>query len=207
MKIEKKKVLGGQPLSKAAKSAIAATLGMAAAFTLNACDDSSSPTSGQVFEPIDSSSSEENHEPLGGDVGPEEVIPPDSSDSPETTSSSSQAEPTPESSSQVEPPASSSQVAVDIPQSHETFSSSVLEALSSAAESSSSTADTSTIDKPASSSSLAQPSYKEIQELCEDKPAGATVEYNSLLYVCPDHNGPGMLASMVTTFERTDLDV
>lgn len=197
MKIEKRKVSQSKPLSTATKSAIAATLGMAAAFTLNACDDSSSPTSGQVFEPVDSSSSEENHEPLGGDVAPEDIIPPDSSDSPETTSSSSEtvgpessSETTLESSSQAEPPASSSsQVAVDIPQSHETFSSSVLEALSSAAE---------------SSSSQKQPT---IEELCDGTPGGTTVEYNSLLYVCPDHNGPGMLASMVTTFERTDLDV
>ena len=197
MKIEKRKVSQSKPLSTATKSAIAATLGMAAAFTLNACDDSSSPTSGQVVEPIDSSSSEENHEPLGGDVGPEEVIPPDYANSSEATTTSSEtvgpessSETTLESSSQAEPPASSSsQVAVDIPQSHETFSSSVLEALSSAAE---------------SSSSQKQPT---IEELCDGTPGGTTVEYNSLLYVCPDHNGPGMLASMVTTFERTDLDV
>jgi len=197
MKIEKKKVAGNKPLSTAAKSAIAATLGITAAFTLNACDDSSSPTSGQVVEPIDSSSSEENYEPLGGDVAPEEVIPPDYANSSEATSSSSEtvgpessSETTLESSSQAEPPASSSsQVAVDIPQSHETFSSSVLEALSSAAE---------------SSSSQKQPT---IEELCDGTPGGTTVEYNSLLYVCPDHNGPGMIASMVTTFERTDLDV
>ncbi|MBO4436400.1 MAG: hypothetical protein J5791_05900 [Fibrobacter sp.] len=184
MNIEKRKVSQSKPLSTAAKSAIAATLGLAASFTLNACDDSSSPTSGQVVFPADSSSSEENHEPLGGDVGPEDVIPPDSSDSPETTSSSSQAEPTPESSSQVEPPASSSQVIVDIPQSHETFSSSVLEALSS--------------------SSQAVPTMEEIEKLCNNDPSAVSVEYNSLLYICPDHEG--MIASMVTTFEKTDLE-
>lgn len=198
MKIEKRKVSQSKPLSTATKSAIAATLGMAAAFTLNACDDSSSPTSGQVVEPIDSSSSEENHEPLGGDAAPEDVIPPDSANSSEATTTSSETV-VPESSSEtvgpetssetVTPASSSSQVAVDIPQSHETFSSSVLEALSSAAE---------------SSSSQKQPT---IEELCDGTPGGTTVEYNSLLYVCPDHNGPGMLASMVTTFERTDLDV
>lgn len=203
MKIEKKKVLGGQPLSKAAKSAIAATLGMAAAFTLNACS-AGDPLSDDIVFPVEedpnpgsSSSSEENHEPLGGDVGPEDIIPPDYANSSEATTTSSEtvgpessSETTLESSSQAEPPASSSsQVAVDIPQSHETFSSSVLEALSSAAE---------------SSSSQKQPT---IEELCDGTPGGTTVEYNSLLYVCPDHNGPGMLASMVTTFERTDLDV
>ena len=194
MNIEKRKVSQSKPLSTATKSAIAATLGMAAAFTLNACDDSSSPTSGQVVEPIDSSSSEE---PLGGDAAPEDVIPPDSANSSEATTTSSEtvgpessSETTLESSSQAEPPtSSSSQVTVDIPQSHETFSSSVLEALSSSAE---------------SSSSQKQPT---IEELCDGTPGGTTVEYNSLLYVCPDHNGPGMLASMVTTFERTDLDV
>lgn len=193
MKIEKKKVSQSKPLSTATKSAIAATLGMAAAFTLNACDDSSSPTSGQVVEPINSSSSEE---PLGGDAAPEDVIPPESSDSQTANSSSEAATPAssetagPETSSEtVTPASSSSQVAVDIPQSAETFSSSVLEALSSAAE---------------SSSSQKQPT---IEELCDGTPGGTTVEYNSLLYVCPDHNGPGMIASMVTTFEKTDLDV
>ena len=166
MNIEKRKVSQSTPLSTATKSAIAATLGLTASFTLNACDDSSSATSGQVLEPI-----------------------PDSANSSETVSSSSQTEAT-SSSSQVEnAPSSSSQVAVDIPQSAETFSSSVLEALSSAAE---------------SSSSQKQPT---IEELCDGTPGGTTVEYNSLLYVCPDHNGPGMIASMVTTFEKTDLDV
>lgn len=203
MKIEKRKVSQSKPLSTATKSAIAATLGMAAAFTLNACS-AGDPLSGDIVFPVEedpnpgsSSSSEENHEPLGGDAAPEDVIPPDSANSSEATTTSSEtvgpessSETTLESSSQAEPPASSSsQVAVDIPQSHETFSSSVLEALSSAAE---------------SSSSQKQPT---IEELCDGTPGGTTVEYNSLLYVCPDHNGPGMLASMVTTFERTDLDV
>ena len=203
MKIEKRKVSQSKPLSTATKSAIAATLGMAAAFTLNACS-AGDPLSGDIVFPVEedpnpgsSSSSEENHEPLGGDAAPEDVIPPDSANSSEATTTSSEtvgpessSETTLESSSQAEPPtSSSSQVTVDIPQSHETFSSSVLEALSSAAE---------------SSSSQKQPT---IEELCDGTPGGTTVEYNSLLYVCPDHNGPGMLASMVTTFERTDLDV
>lgn len=170
MKIEKKKVVGNKPLSIAVKRSIAATLGMAAAFTLSACDDSVS------------AGGDESVEPLGGDMPPDEVIPPASSDSPEAESSSSQ-------------------VIVDIPQSHETFSSSVLDALSSAAQSSSSTADSSTIEKPTSSSSTAQPS---IEELCKGTPGGTTVEYNSLLYVCPDH-GNGMISSMVTTFERDDV--
>ena len=204
MKIEKRKVSQSKPLSTATKSAIAATLGMAAAFTLNACS-AGDPLSGDIVFPVEedpnpgsSSSSEENHEPLGGDAAPEDVIPPDSANSSEATTTSSETV-VPESSSEtvgpetssetVTPASSSSQVAVDIPQSHETFSSSVLEALSSAAE---------------SSSSQKQPT---IEELCDGTPGGTTVEYNSLLYVCPDHNGPGMLASMVTTFERTDLDV
>ena len=39
MKIEKKKISGIKSISLAAKSAIAATLGMAGALTLNACDE------------------------------------------------------------------------------------------------------------------------------------------------------------------------
>ena len=127
MKIEKKKITGNKQLSAAAKSAIAATLGMAAAFTLNACDDSSSARS------------DDNEEPLGGIVAPEDPYLPDSGSSTETASSSSQAE-GPASSSQVENAPSSSSKIVDIPLSQEPVSSSVAEAISSLMESSSSQA-------------------------------------------------------------------
>ena len=53
MKIEKKKVSQNKILSTAAKSAIAATFGMAAAFTLNACDDSTSANSEQGDDTVE----------------------------------------------------------------------------------------------------------------------------------------------------------
>ena len=201
MNIEKRKVSQSKPLSTATKSAIAATLGMAAAFTLNACDDSSSPTSGQVVEPIDSSSSEE---PLGGDAAPEDVIPPDSSDSPETTSSSSQADAIPGTSSQVENVPSSSIQTIDIPLSHEPVSSSLMEAISSALESSSSAAEPASSESvPASSAS--QPTEQELKDACNGVPGGTSVDIGGQMYLCPDTGG-GMMFSMISTFERTDIE-
>ena len=77
MRIEKKKVARNNPLSPAAKSAIAGLLGMAAAISLGACENGSSADS--------------EEEPLGGDV----YIPtndqkdnPSSSETPQTSSSS-----------------------------------------------------------------------------------------------------------------------
>ena len=77
MRIEKKKVARNNPLSPAAKSAIAGLLGMAAAISLGACENGSSADS--------------EEEPLGGDV----YIPtndqkdiPSSSETTQTSSSS-----------------------------------------------------------------------------------------------------------------------
>ena len=222
MKIEKKKISGSRPLSAAAKSAIATALGMAAAFTLNACDDTVSGGS---------------EEPLGGDVAPEEVIPPASSDSPETGSSeatpnSSSVTAGPASSNQVEnTPSSSSEKIVDIPLSQEPVSSSVAEAISAMMESSSSeaapassevaptsseTAPTSS-ETATSSSSYAQwgPGSSSSSQNGWVQPNSSSVDYSE---ECPD-NDPYcihvhmsqdrpdgcMAASMVTTFERDDI--
>ena len=143
MNIEKKIVARSTKLSSIAKKAIAATFGLSAAFTLNACDDSSSPTSGQVVIPADSSSSEENHEPLGDDVGTKPIEPQEPPQTPTPESSNSDA-------------FSSSSKYLDIPQSHEAISSEVFEALSSAAQpaaNSSATTPASSAGQPLSSTS------------------------------------------------------
>ena len=217
MKIEKRKVCGNRPLSTAAKSAIATTLGMAAVFALNACDDGSSARS------------DDNQEPLGGIVVPEEPLYPDSILSSETESSSSQKETTPSSSTLTEEPANSSQVentqssssqVVDIPLSQEPVSSSLMDAISSALESSSSVAEpassetdptSSTITPESSSetvepaSSSSQPTEEEIRRACQGWQAADSVNIGGQLYLCPD-NGGGMLFSMISTFERTDVE-
>lgn len=212
MKIEKKKVLGGQPLSKAAKSAIAATLGMAAAFTLNACDDSSSAKDDDV-------------EPLGGIVAPDEYRgdPESSSEAVSPASSSETAEP--ETSSETVSPASSSSKTVDIPLSQEPVSSSLMDAISSALESSSSaTEPTSSANTPESSSETVQPGSSTVEPAssssggawgdepiinpCDGVPAGTSVDYGGQLYLCPNSSssGGGMMFSMISTFERTDIE-
>ena len=218
MKIEKKKISGGKPLSAAAKSAIAATLGMAAAFTLNACDDSSSAKDDDV-------------EPLGGIVAPDEYrgAPESSSEAASPASSSETAEP--ETSSETDSPASSSSKTVDIPLSQEPVSSSLMEAISSALESSSSaaeptsseTAPTSSAIAPESSSETVQPGSSSVTPAssssingwgdpvvnpCEGVPAGTEVEYGGRLYLCPNSSssGGGMMFSMISTFERTDIE-
>ena len=211
MKIEKKKITDGKPLSTATKSAIAAALGMAAAFTLNACDDTSSASS---------------EEPLGGDVAPEETILPDSVNSSETVSSSSQAE-GPASSSQVENTPSSSSKIVDFPLSQEPVSSSVAEAISSLMEMSSSeatpasseaeptssdAAPTSSTVAPESSSAVAPPSSSSnygwgvpnsssvnLEEVCPDDDPWCIQ-----VHMCENPSGC-MAGSMVTTFERDDI--
>lgn len=221
MKIEKKKITDGKPLSTATKSAIAAALGMAAAFTLNACDDTSSASS---------------EEPLGGDVAPEETILPDSVNSSETVSSSSQEGTTPSSSTPTEGPASSSQgentpssssKIVDFPLSQEPVSSSVAEAISSLMEMSSSeatpasseaeptssdAAPTSSTVAPESSSAVAPPSSSSnygwgvpnsssvnLEEVCPDDDPWCIQ-----VHMCENPSGC-MAGSMVTTFERDDI--
>jgi len=216
MKIEKKKITGDKQLSAAAKSAIAVALGMAAAFTLNACDDTSSAS---------------NEEPLGGDMPPEDIIPPASSDSPETTSSSSELEST---------PSSSSEKIVDIPLSQEPVSSSVEEAISSLMESSSSeAAPASSAVAPKSSSDVVPPASSETVPTSSEtatssssyaqwgpgsssssqngwvQPRSSSVDYSEECpdndpycinyYFCRDNPSGCMAGSMVTTFERDDI--
>lgn len=217
MKIEKKKITGDKQLSAAAKSAIAVALGMAAAFTLNACDDTVSGGS---------------EEPLGGDMPPEDVIPPASSDSPETTSSSSELEST---------PSSSSEKIVDIPLSQEPVSSSVEEAISSLMESSSSeAAPASSAVAPGSSSDVVPPVSSEAAPTSSEtatssssyvqwgpigsssssqngwvQPRSSSADYSEECpdndpycinyYFCRDNPSGCMAGSMVTTFERDDI--
>jgi len=208
VKIEKRRVSQNKVLSFATKSAIAAALGMSASLALSACDDSSSAKDDEEATPG----------PLGGDVAPEE----------QDIIRSSSSESTPEPSSQEQAPASSCQVdnsspaetalssssnSIDIPLSQEPVSSSLMDAISSALESSSSaTEPTSSETVPESSSeaveptsSASQPTEQELKDACQGSPGGTSVDIGGHLYLCPD-NGGGMLFSMISTFERSDVE-
>lgn len=218
MKIEKKKITGNKQLSAAAKSAIAATLGMAAAFTLNACDDSSSAKDDDIV-------------PLGGIVAPDEYRgdPESSSEAASPASSSETAEP--ETSSETVSPASSSSKIVDIPLSQEPVSSSVAEAISSLMESSSSQAAPESSEAAPTSSTVAPGSSSEATPASSDDtpsssshsgwnnwpadPSSSSKDYSDVcpdndpwciqVHMCEDRPDGCMAASMVTTFERDDI--
>ena len=217
MKIEKRKVT----------SAIAATLGLTAAFTLNACDDSTSASSDQ-----------------GGDTvtpNPESSaqVEPGSSAVTEGPAISSQAENGPASSQVENTPSSSSEKIVDIPLSQEPVSSSVAEAISSLMESSSSVdAPTSSVNAAISvadnpTSSAAAPSSSDVKPTSSSyaqwgpiggssssqngwvKPNSSSVDYSEECpdndawcinyHFCRDNPSGCMAGSMVTTFERDDI--
>ena len=204
MKIEKRKVSCSKPFSAAVKSAIAASFGIAAAFTLNACDDSTSASSEQ-----------------GGDT----VTEPESSAQVEPGSSA--ATEGAATSSQAESKQSSSSKVVDIPLSHEPLSSEAVEALSAAAESSSSeAAAVSVADNPASSaaapsSSEAAPASSDATPASSTSPSSSSVgswgqgtssvepcseddPFCIQVHMCENQYGC-MVGSMVTTFERDDI--
>lgn len=224
MKIEKRKVTEAKPLSVAAKSAMGVMLGMTTAATFIACGG---PV-GEISDAIDenSSSSNEIQAPKSDSFSPE------SSNQAETQQSSSEqseaqqnsAEQTSAQQSGQEQTetkqSSSSQVVVDIPLSHEPISSSVMEALSAAAESSSSST-------PPTNSSSSHIKFGDGPETdttcppmfpstdpCKCVPDGTTVEYQTefgvQLITCPQPNSSqnmdGFSFSMVTTFERTDVE-
>ena len=216
MNIEKKKVTETKSFSVAAKSALAATLGMTAAFTLNACDDSSSATSGQVALPIEAEP-ESSDDSKTVESSPSEESKP-TSDSATTVNNTKQtgaqqsgsepAETTQDTSKQPESQKSSSSKAVEIPLSHEPISSSLAEAISSFLESSSSDAPSSS-SAPASSSSNngwgpAHPNP------CEGLAPGDTTTYDSQIIICPSSSSQDPWShgwSMVITFEKTDIEV
>ena len=212
MEIEKRKVTEAKPLSVAAKSAMGVMLGVTTAATFIACGG----PMGEVSDAIDenSSSSDEIQTPKSDSSSPE------SSNQAETQQSSSeQAEAQQSSSEQAETSqSSSSQVVVDIPLSHEPISSSVLEALSSAAESSSSattpTSSSSSDIKFGDSPKEECPSAFPSSDPCKCVPDGTTVEYQTefgvQLITCPlpaSSQSSGFSFSMVTTFEKTDIEV
>ncbi|MBO7061387.1 MAG: hypothetical protein J6W54_09905 [Fibrobacter sp.] len=224
MKIEKRKVTEAKPLSVAAKSAMGVMLGMTTAATFIACGG---PV-GEISDAIDenSSSSNEIQAPKSDSSSPE------SSNQAETQQSSSEQSEAQQNSAeqtgaqqsgqeQTETKqSSSSQVVVDIPLSHEPISSSVMEALSAAAESSSSST-------PPTNSSSSHIKFGDGPETdttcppmfpstdpCKCVPDGTTVEYQTefgvQLITCPQPNSSqnmdGFSFSMVTTFERTDVE-
>ena len=237
MKIEKRKVKDSAIVSLAKRSAIATVLGMSAAFSLNACDDSTSASSDPTPAPVSEDSQPSSSSATTG----EEAIPESTSPTETLQSSSEQAETQQSSSEQSEAQqnsaeqtgaqqsgqeqtetkqSSSSQVVVDIPLSHEPISSSVMEALSAAAESSSSST------PPTNSSSsyikfgdgpetdTTCPPMFPSTDPCKCVPDGTTVEYQTefgvQLITCPQPNSSqnmdGFSFSMVTTFERTDVE-
>ena len=221
MKIEKRKVTEAKPLSVAAKSAMGVMLGVTTAATFIACGG----PMGEVSDAIDenSSSSDEIQTPKSDSSSPE------SSNQAETQQSSSEQSEAQQNSAeqtgaqqsgqeQTETKqSSSSQVVVDIPLSHEPISSSVLEALSSAAESSSSattpTSSSSSDIKFGDSPKEECPSAFPSSDPCKCVPDGTTVEYQTefgvQLITCPlpaSSQSSGFSFSMVTTFERTDVE-
>ena len=221
MEIEKRKVTEAKPLSVAAKSAMGVMLGVTTAATFIACGG----PMGEVSDAIDenSSSSDEIQTPKSDSSSPE------SSNQAETQQSSSEQSEAQQNSAeqtgaqqsgqeQTETKqSSSSQVVVDIPLSHEPISSSVLEALSSAAESSSSattpTSSSSSDIKFGDSPKEECPSAFPSSDPCKCVPDGTTVEYQTefgvQLITCPlpaSSQSSGFSFSMVTTFERTDVE-
>lgn len=190
MKIEKKKVTEAKSFSVAAKGALAATLGMTAAFTLNACDDSSTATSGQVALPIEAEP-ESSGDSKTVESSPSEESKP-TSDSATTVNNTKQTgaqqtgteqkEAQQNNTEQAESQKSSSSKAVEIPLSHEPISSSLAEAISSFLESSSSDAnpassatspDTSAA-APESSSETAQPASSSDAPSSSSAPASSS---------------------------------
>ena len=190
MKIEKKKITETKSFSVAAKSALAATLGMTAAFTLNACDDSSTATSGQVALPIEAEP-ESSDDSKTVESSPSEESKP-TSDSATTVNNTKQTgaqqtgteqkEAQQNNTEQAESQKSSSSKAVEIPLSHEPISSSLAEAISSFLESSSSdanpassaaTPDTSAT-APESSSETAQPASSSDAPSSSSAPASSS---------------------------------
>ena len=224
MNIEKRKVTEAKPLSVAAKSAMGVMLGMTTAATFIACGG---PV-GEISDAIDenSSSSNEIQAPKSDSSSPEssnqaEVQQSSSEQSEAQQNSAEQTGAQQSGQEQTETKqSSSSQVVVDIPLSHEPISSSVMEALSAAAESSSSST------PPTNSSSsyikfgdgpetdTTCPPMFPSTDPCKCVPDGTTVEYQTefgvQLITCPQPNSSqnmdGFSFSMVTTFERTDVE-
>lgn len=199
MKIEKKKVLGNATLSSSAKATIAASLGVAASFALSACISDSSDVSAE------------------GPKTPERTCGMVACDEDLTSSSSNESNP------------SSSSKVIDIPKSYEHYSSSVIEALSSASQpvarpiSSSITGgvpliySSPTIPLSSSSAKPASSSNNKV-EIIVNPPKDSTfiptidpsvpVIKDSLIFIhlCEDPNSPGcQIQSMVTTLETDDI--
>jgi len=199
MKIEKKKVLGNATLSSSAKATIAASLGVAASFALSACISDSSDVSAE------------------GPKTPERTCGMVACDEDLTSSSSNESNP------------SSSSKVIDIPKSYEHYSSSVIEALSSASQpvarpiSSSITGgvpliySSPTIPLSSSSAKPASSSNNKV-EIIVNPPKDSTfiptidpsvpVIKDTLIFIhlCEDPNSPGcQIQSMVTTLETDDI--
>lgn len=202
MKIEKKKKLENANWNTSAKRGLAVLMGMAAA-GLIACDDTSSASSTEP-EPVN---------PQEGVIQPVEN--PESSTSQKTQSSESQttqssvSQTTQSSVSETEN-LSSSQVVVDIPKSSSSFDMSLFSS-SSIDEIQPLAGDPIVVlDEPSSSSESGSVESSSSETTGPDKQVTPPPldDYNSYIRICPDLNNPACLpASMVTTFESTDIIV
>ena len=180
MKIEKKKIINSSRLSSTTKAGIASMLGMSAVLMSGCLGEAES---GQVIGPVEP----DNNNPNSSD----------DSETPEIQSSSS---------------------VVDIPLSHEHLSSEVVEALSSSAmdtpnsssenlassssealSSSSENSSSSFVEKPLSSSSDSVVPPWPREKTCE------TVDSTGIHVIMCHDDDRGMMASMVSTYEMSDM--
>jgi len=207
LKIEKKKITAESKWSTATKSGLAALMGLSAAASMVAC------SSGDVAGPEDTSKPE-NEDPVGGVIAPPYELPAESSSSVVSSSSSNQVVvDIPKSSSSVDmdllssaswqdPPLEAGVPIIDYPET--TF----VEVSSSSEESSSSVEETLSSSSLESSSSSVESSSSEKTDFCDLSPQSPLCPCDSNVQICPDPDDPeNMIISMVTTFERSDIDV
>lgn len=212
MKIEKKKLITESKWSSATKSGLAAIMGLTPSAIMVACDEDSisgtvavpleefssssynaeTSSSGQVVVDIPKSSSSVDMELLSSSSWDREVfvvgMPPPIDDD-EMSSSSSEPVPVIEAGviAPIEDPDSTLEI---ISSSSEGTSSSFVEEVSSSSENAESSSSDSVVGvSPASSSNV------------QENP------YDSYIHLCPNDGSECYIASMVTTFERTDIDV
>ena len=235
MKIEKKKISSDSRWSSATKTGLAALMGMAA-IAFSACDGQTA-SGGSVEGPEDpessnsvnnlSSSQAEKNDIKTSDFKDNEQqnVSEESSSLEENSSSSSKITPpalsssdfypplagviAPETSSSMESqaPLSSNQMIVDIPKSSSSFSEEVLSSIAEAVQSSSSEAASSSAIPASSSSEPASSSSDKLILQPSTSTSTWQPDTNSYIHMCPDGTGNCMVFSMVTTFERTDIDV
>lgn len=247
LNIEKKIVARSTKLSSIAKKAIAATFGLSAAYSFNACsgDDvgtkpiepqepPQTPTPESSNSDAFSSSSKyldipQSHEAISSEVlealssasQPASSVTQPTNNSTELASSAAQSTNSSAStpSSAAQPISSSTQgisSATQPASSTATLVTSSAEAKSSATQQQSSTAQPTSSSATTPASSAVQPASSSFDHWgtainpCDGLPAGSTVETDFQVIICPDSSNSSWSShgfSMVTTFERDDIEV